>query len=382
MKRSKRGLPLDANGMDRKDRQIAAQKEKRKAERESTGQADIRHLRAEVDRLRKVALDHAVIRDQILRITHGKPPVPAWTISAPKSSKGLPGVPTLFLSDLHWGEVVDPKQIGGVNAYSLKVARERLRLVVANTVELLRKHMVNPRYPGIVLCLGGDMLSGNIHDELAKSNEKEVMPCLLDLIGAMIWAIQTLADEFGSVFIPCVTGNHGRNTLKMQAKERHHTNFDWLLYQFLDKHFESDPRVTFLIPDGTDAYFRVYSHRYLLTHGDQFRGGDGMIGMLGPVTRGDHKKRSRNAQIGQDYDTLLIGHWHQLIQMQRMIANGSLKGYDEYAYQGNFPFEAPRQACWITHPERGITFQMPIQAAPAMKREAAEWVSVPKGRVA
>lgn len=29
---------------------------------------------------------------------------------------------------------------------------------------------------------------------------------------------------------------------------------------------------------------------YLLTHGDQFRGGDGVIGALGPIIRGDHKK--------------------------------------------------------------------------------------------
>lgn len=55
------------------------------------------------------------------------------------------------------------------------------------------------------------------------------------------------------------------------------------------------------------------------------------IRALGPIIRGDHKKRSRNSQIDLGYDTLLLGHWHQLIMLQRLIVNGSLKGYDEYA---------------------------------------------------
>jgi hypothetical protein len=142
----------------------------------------------------------------------------------------------------------------------------------------------------------------------------------------------------------------------------HHTSFDWLLYCFLAKHFEGDKRVTFLIPDGPDAYYKIYGHRYLLTHGDQFRGGDGMIGALGPIIRGDHKKRSRNSQIDMGYDTLLLGHWHQYIHLTRLIVNGSLKGYDEYAYSNNFPFEQPQQALWLTHPKYGITRQHQVHA--------------------
>jgi hypothetical protein len=76
------------------------------------------------------------------------------------------------------------------------------------------------------------------------------------------------------------------------------------------------------------------------------------------------------------YDTMLLGHWHQLIQLQRLVVNGSLKGYCEYASNNNFPFEPPRQALWITHPTRGITFSAPVvldRAAPAAS--GAQWVS-------
>jgi hypothetical protein len=201
------------------------------------------------------------------------------------------------------------------------------------------------------------------------------MPVVVDLIGVLIWCIDTLLSAFGQVFVPCVTGNHGRNTHKIRAKGRNFTSFDWLLYQFLAKRFESDERVKFFIPDGPDALYSIYNHRYLLTHGDQFRGGDGMIGALGPIIRGDHRKRSRNTQIGASYDTMILGHWHQLIQLQRLIVNGSLKGYDEYAYQSNFPFEAPRQALWLTHQDRGITFSAPVQVERPKATKARPWVS-------
>ena len=333
----------------------------------------IRTLEASIAVHRRETLDDRYVKEKIIGLAEMKPRIPAWLLStAPTHS--TPGVPTLMLSDLHWGEVVDPAQIGGVNEYNLAIASQRLRRVIEATVDLLFNHMVNPKYPGIVLALGGDMVTGDIHEELTATNEKEIMPVVLDIWGALAWAIETLADRFGRVFVPCVGGNHGRDTQKIRAKGRNFTSFDWLLYQFLAKRFEGDKRVTFFIPDGSDALYSIYGHKYLLTHGDQFRGGDGMIGALGPIIRGDHKKRSRNGQIGMEYDTLVIGHWHQLVQMKRLIVNGSLVGYNEYAYQGNFGFEAPQQALWLTHPGRGITFSMPVQAEPAQEHIGQEWV--------
>lgn len=339
-------------------------------------QEQIRLLTMEVNRLKKEKLSESVIREEIIKISHSKASVPSWLTSGEsRKTSSSPGVPTLFASDWHWAEVVDKGQIGGVNEFNLKIAHARARNLITQTIDLLDNHMVNPSYPGIVFALGGDMMSGFIHPELVETNEVNVMAALVDLFGVMAWCIDTLADRFGRVFVPCVTGNHGRATVKIQAKNRHHTSFDWLLYTLLDKRFEEDERVNFLIPDGSDAYYAVYNTKYLLTHGDQFRGGDGMIGALGPIIRGDHKKRSRNGQIDMDYSCLLLGHWHQLIQMQRLIVNGSLKGYDEYAYQGNFGFEVPQQALWITHPVHGITFQMAVKLGEKSAEKKSEWVS-------
>lgn len=302
---------------------------------------------------------------------------PAWIIK-PSGTPSAPGVPTLFISDLHWGETVFPSQINGVNEYNIRIARERMTTLVDSAVHLLQ--IISPKmmYPGIVVPLGGDMISGNIHDELTATNELNSMPAVEDLYSVLVGVIKALADRLGNVFLPCVTGNHGRDTKKIWNKDRHATSFDWLLYRFLARYFDGDKRVTFYIPDGSDAYYKVYDHAYLLTHGDQFRGGDGLIGCLGPIIRGDHKKRSRNAQIEMAYDTMLLGHFHQYLHHGRVIVNGSLKGYDEFAFANNFGFEQPQQALFLNHPKYGITYRMPVYVDRKRAPRETAWVSVPK----
>lgn len=338
---------------------------------------EVQRLRAELKLAQAESADAAAVKHVIGHTVEKASTLKALNWMTKPGKPSAPGVPMLFLSDLHWGEVVYPAQVNNVNSYNLAIARTRLRTVVDTSIELLRIIDPTRSYPGVVVALGGDMISGDIHEELAESNEMHSIPTVLDLLEHIASALKVFADTYGAVFVPCVSGNHGRNTKKIRAKDRNHTSFDWMLYQLLARHFVDDKRVTFYIPDGPDAAFRIYSTRYNLTHGDQFRGGDGMIGALGPIIRGDHKKRSRNAQIDLSYDVLMLGHWHQYMHLTRLLVNGSLKGYDEYANSSNFGFELPQQSLHITHPKHGITFRMPVYAESNRGLVSREWVSVP-----
>lgn len=335
----------------------------------------ISDLKNELADARKQADTAEAIREWIgtakLALSDLQPP--KWLAAAKKS--GSPGVPTVQLSDFHWGERVDPAQIGGVNEFNLAIARRRLHTVVQGAIKLTRILDAERRYPGIVVPLLGDMISGNIHEELQATNEINTMPTVLDLYRHLVAALKLLADEFGHVFVPCVGGNHGRDTKKTWAKDRNHTSFDWLLYQFLAISFVDDSRVQFYIPDGSDGMYRIYGMRYLITHGDQFKAGDSIIGPIGPITRGEQKKLARNVAVGQEYDVMAFGHWHKRMLSARLRGNSSLKGYDEYAAQGNFGFEPPSQNFWMTHPDRGITFDAPLFCDENQKARAAEWVS-------
>lgn len=301
------------------------------------------------------------LRDRCFRLAKETIAPPNWLITETQSSPNAPGTPTLFLSDWHWSEIVRPEEVNFKNAFNLEIAKARAKYCIEASIEVLFKHAKTPEYPGLVLALGGDMISGSIHDELKESNEIEVMPTVIDIVEVLVWAINELCKYFERIFIPCVTGNHGRYTRKIRMKQRAFQSYDWLIYTFLDKIFQKNKQVQFFIPEGPDALYQVHNVKYLLTHGDSLgRGGDGLIGPIGPITRGDHRRRTRNTGLGLSYDVLICGHFHQLMMLRSRIINGSLKGLDEYAYTQAFGYEPPMQALWLTHPKRGITYSTPV----------------------
>jgi len=320
----------------------------------------VKSLTTEVRNLRKLEVTSQQVRTHLFELKEVSPPIPEWTLDAPNRS-GVSGVPALQISDVHFAEVVKPEMVFQTNEYNIEIAKQRIRNMATNVIDVLFNHLIKPEFPGIVLCLNGDFIAGNIHDELLISNEMPVMPAFVELYGIMIWFIETMASHFGRVMIfGAAGGNHARNTKKMQFKDKAYTNFDWLLNCLLEKHFEEDDRINFNIANGSSNQFQIYGHKYRMTHGDQFRGGQGFIGPFAPITRGEIKKRSAAATYNRSYDTLVIGHFHQYMTLNRVIVNGSVVGYNEYAIDLDFPFEPPKQACWVTHPKWGITFHVPV----------------------
>lgn len=321
---------------------------------------DVSRLQAQVRELEAGILDSSKLRDMIGSVDTTKLGENAGWLKGGRNCGPLTGIPIMFLSDIHFDEVVKPEQIGGSNEYNRVVATERLRYTFKTAVHLLKRHMSNPKYDGIVLALGGDLLSGNIHEELAETNEASINQSVFALLDILVSGVELLIEEFGRVFIPAVVGNHGRLHKKPRAKNRVYDNFEWLIYQFLVRRFKDDERVSFYIPDGADAIFSIYGKRICLTHGDQFQGGSGISGIFSPLMLGMARKQRRQQAMQQPFDLMMMGHWHQLIMTETLVINGSVKGYDEYAYLNNLPFEKPQQACFVMHRDRGVTFRMPI----------------------
>jgi hypothetical protein len=322
------------------------------------------------------------IRENIYKIAAYDPDPPEWLVR--EGQTGHRGVPATIWSDWHYGEVVRKSEVGGVNEFSKEIARRRIKRLTTTTVDLAFNHMgrAKTNYPGIVVCLGGDMLGGDIHEELAKTNDRTTQQSIEDLIDLLCGALDIMGEKFGKVFVPCVVGNHGRSTKRMQGKQRVHTSHEWNVYCGVARHFRRSKAVQFMIPEEADAPFNIYDHRYLLTHGDSLgvKGGDGIIGALGPIMRGTLKTHRSEAQINREFDTLVIGHWHQYLTLPGLICNNSLKGYDEYARLFlRAPFSRPSQALWFTHPEHGITahWQVYLEGQLDSKVSKQSWVGWP-----
>ena len=322
--------------------------------------AENRALKSQLAALRTENLANSELNRITNEISASRISVPKWQ-SSRKSDRKDTATACAFMSDWHLDEVVYKAQVMGCNEYNRKIAEVRCGQFFDNTVQLAKKYISGVQYDGLYLFMGGDIFSGNIHEELKETNEGTIIESILYWIEPIASGIRHLADNFNHVHIPCVVGNHGRLSRKPTMKNRAQENFDWLLYHMLAMQFKNDTRITWDISPSPDCLVKIHDTSFLFTHGDQFRGGSGISGLLSPLLLGDHRKRKRQAAVRQPYEYMVYGHWHSLVLGVRgLLGNGSNKGYDEFAFCSNFDFEPPQQALWLVQPRVGVTGRWPI----------------------
>jgi len=294
---------------------------------------------------------------------------PAWLLGPKEKGSTHHGMPTALFSDWHLDEVVRPEEIEGRNKFNRKIALQRMHRLHDKVHLILNDYVKGLTYDGLCIMLGGDMLSGSIHEELIETNEETVYGSLDFWSEQLAGLLNAFATDFPRVHVAGVVGNHGRRTRKPVAKRRVRDNLDWLMYRMVAR---QTPNITWTIPESADVTVRVYDTSYLLTHGDQFRGGSGISGIMAPILLGQHRKvQQRNAIGEQPFDYMALGHWHQWTPPGRgVIINGALKGFDEHAYVSNYRYEPPIQGFWITTPENGIALTAPIFCG---NRKAEGW---------
>lgn len=287
-------------------------------------------------------------------------PAPTWMV--PPKVSDHHAIPCMLLTDIHWDEIIDPAQVDGYNCYNRAIAYMRVKRAFERAVHISRTYFAGVVYDGFQLFLGGDLMSGIIHEELLETNQGTLCESILTVIEPLQAGIDLLAREYGRVNVTCVVGNHGRRTRKPRSKFRAQDNFDWLVYQLIAKSFAGRADITMQVSPAADAPAHVYNTRYRLTHGDQFHGGSGISGALAPLLLGVHRKGQRQSALHAPYDVMVMGHWHQTIWLpsKGLIVGGSLVGYNEYNYVSNHSPEPPQCSLWLTTPEHGITMTAPV----------------------
>ena len=291
------------------------------------------------------------MRESLFDLGEPKTRLPNWTNKPHKASTDIP---VLFTSDFQWGEVIDPAEMGGFNAFDLTIAKARYRQLIGSTIDICHNFRQG-KYPGIVYLRGGDSVSGDIHDELQRTNEVPSTGQVLDLFGEELRGIQLLQEAFGKVAVVSVPGNHGRLTRKPIAKKYAEWNFDNMVSLMLEKAINHKD-VTFLTPPSGEAFFSLYGQNFLLTHGDNIgsRGGTGYIGPIATIIRGVSKTKKTYAQMGMHADWILVGHFHTSAMGQDFIANGSLPGFNEYAFKIKATPEPPSQTLFFVNKKYGL----------------------------
>lgn len=320
--------------------------------------ARIALLERALDKAEQQRLSMEEVREAIFGLTAEPPRPPRWPTIKNLSARDTPGTPVLLLSDWHAGEVVRAPEVAGVNRFNREVLRRRVKTVLEHSLLLIKKYQVNAHYDGIVVGLLGDMVTGEIHDELARTNDLAPLPAVLEVRDLLHAFLLRMKAEFGRVFVPCVAGNHGRTDRKPSTKQFSERNLDWLIYTLLERDFKDDPAITIMAPLCNEAEFEVHGLRVLAVHGHDLgvKGGDGIIGAVGPIMRGRLKIGQQKAALGKDIDLLVMGHWHQYLILPGVVVNNSLKGWDEFsAHHLRAKPSRPSQALFFIHPKHGVT---------------------------
>ena len=353
----------------------------------------IRKKNKELQELQRDNRNLQIIADEALegveqhyRLAAYNPTPPTW-ISGKGGKIGSRGCPITVWSDGHHGEVVKASGVNGANTFNRHIAHKRYFRLFDTTVDLCYNHMgrAKTEYPGIIVCLGGDMVGGDIHEELARTNDLTPIDAVEDISDVLCAGLEKMASKFGKVYVPAVVGNHGRTVKKPPFKNITSFNYDYALYCKLRQWARDTKQEKWIhidAPKAADVHFNSYGTRYMLTHGDNLgvKGGDGIIGAIGPIMRGSIKLGTQTHKLGLDFDELILCHWHQLLWLPGVTVNNTLKGFDEYsALKLRAPPTRPSQALWFNHPEHGTTarwevfLEGKIKAAAAARREWVTW---------
>ncbi len=257
--------------------------------------------------------------------------------------------PVFLCSDWHVEEVVKPETVAGVNEYNLDIAAARIDRLGDAMAWMIDHHRKSFEIREAVLWLGGDLLSGYIHDELKETNALSPVQTLLFLQEHISRMLSKLLSISGmeSLVIPCSYGNHGRSTHKMMVARGAANSYEWLMYHQLRRTWADNNKVQFYISDGDFLRLKVHQTNLGFHHGHAAKFGGGVGGVTVPLFKATAKWNTYG-----ECDVWNVGHFHQLYDLPRLVVNGSLIGTSPYGMSVG-GFEAPAQASYLIDAKRG-----------------------------
>lgn len=264
----------------------------------------------------------------------------------------------IMVSDNHVDEIVALDSVNGLNEHNPDIARARLARTFEGgrwlTQHARQSHLVRD----VVLWLGGDHISGTIHEDLRETNA-------MSLPESIAFAQQLLGDGISHLLedaetehlrVVCSTGNHGRLAPgKPRIHTRNETNAETILFLSLARQFAGNERVSFDLPTGVFTYFDVYGRTCRASHGDHLKYGGALGGLTNPINRAVARMN-----LGRRAVLDIFGHWHTYADNGNWIVNGATVGYGQFSEFIHCPWERPQQAWALLDSKRWRSLSAPV----------------------
>ena len=218
------------------------------------------------------------------------------------------------LNDLHCGYKID--SIFG--KYDEIVLKERLEKYLSEIEKIQAQHNCEKA----IVMGGGDLISGNIHAEIKRSNNLNIIEQIITVSEYISNFLVEISSLFKSVSFLSVSGNHSRiEKYKDSIKEERLDDIiEWYLKARL-----SNFNINFndyINADSTIKVFDAYDKSYILIHGDLDDNNNGLI---------------LQQFVDKPITAVFSGHYHhnEIVTKNKIkfIVSGSFIGVDNFTIQ-------------------------------------------------
>lgn len=327
------------------DERLGAAKAKREAD---AAKREAKSLLAELEKAREVATALETLSAQPL------PPIQRRELGS-----GLREATAVALaSDWHLEEMVAPSNDTFGNAFNLSIGDLRVSRYFSAIEWAIRHSQSAFKIRDLVLWPGGDLTTGQLHDENLETGQLAPLEAMLRVQSLFVAGVRMLLDSdigLERIDMPCSYGNHGRFTKRMRAGTGAGHNSDWLMYQNMAAIFADEPRVNIYADKAEHQFHTVYDYRLHFHHGHRVNYGGGVGGITIPVNKATSQWDKVRSCHYHHY-----GHFHQYIDTGSTIVNGSLIGFNAYAMSIKATPEVPQQAFYLLDSKRGKSTRMPL----------------------
>ena len=262
--------------------------------------------------------------------------------------------------------------MSGLNSYNFDIFNKRLSGWASQVLTLVSLRREAVPIDELVIPMLGDMISGDIHEELSNTNLDNCMQQMIRGANLLGQALMFLAPHFKKIRVPCVVGNHGRMTRKPPMKDKY-MDWDYMLYQWIAAFCQNQKNIEFDIRKSYVSTFKVFDKNVLIMHGDSASG----AGSLTTITRVLTNLRSvlqyrkglepEAGEVHTDlldpnilpasFDSVMMGHFHRPDEIDigtgHALICGCMKGGDEFALQRLAVITKPQQLITYWHPKYG-----------------------------
>ena len=268
-----------------------------------------------------------------------------------------PATMVLMLSDIHCEESVSFNETNGLNQFTLDICDARLAELQERFFTILEHERQLADISRVVIWIGGDVISGYIHPELAEANALAPLAACRWVGARLRGIIDAVAKQADEVIVATNSGNHGRTTDKLRCQTELDHSFEHHLYLTMAA-AETNPNVEWRVASGELNYVTIDDFTIRFLHGFSIKYSGGTYGLALPAMKAiaawDASTRA---------DLTCFGHYHSFgwLRSGRYVSNGSVIGHSAYTVRIKAGYEAPCQACVvIDHGRNEVTRALPL----------------------